>query len=160
MACVCKVQANVQTNDHRICSANTQQVGQALVSPAFSKQRLFYKHWERTPSSLFVLTVRFLFLSSKSRGLQVTRRFETARFTCMQRGSALNVCINIPPENYSKPREEQEHILENVLKVFIIFEVRSCDITQVGFKLEMSPVLTSECWYYRQGPLYSAKILT
>lgn len=67
-----------------------------------------YKHWERTPSSLFVLTVRCPFLSSKSRGLQVTRRFETARFTCMQRGSALNICINISLENYSKPREEQD----------------------------------------------------
>lgn len=41
VAWVCKVQANAQTNDHTICSTNTQQVGQALVSPAFSKQQLF-----------------------------------------------------------------------------------------------------------------------
>lgn len=60
---VCRVQANAQTNDHRICSANTQLVGQALVSPAFSKQQLFCKHWKRTTSSLFAFIVRFLFLS-------------------------------------------------------------------------------------------------
>lgn len=63
VAFVCKVQANVQTNDHRICSVNTHLVGQALVSPAFSKQQLFGKHWKRTTSSLFESIVSFLFLS-------------------------------------------------------------------------------------------------
>lgn len=63
VACVCRVQANAQTNDHGTCSTNTQLVGQALVSPASSKQQLFCKHWQRTASSSFGLIVSFLFLS-------------------------------------------------------------------------------------------------